>query len=83
MIKLHILNKNNGKIFAVMGCYAAYTCIYRRFGTTYLSHIQGSSSPRSPKRRKTFIFLFRFKPVNVLTVLCGSGGNVVSLLGYN
>ena len=32
------------KIFALTRCYAAHIDNYRRFGTTYRSHIQGFSS---------------------------------------
>jgi len=30
--------------FGLLGCYVAVICSYRRFGTTYRSHLQGSSS---------------------------------------
>ena len=33
-------------IFALLGCYAASIGSYRRFGTTFRSHLQRSSSPR-------------------------------------
>jgi len=32
------------EIFALLGCYAALIDSYRRFGTTYRYHLQGSSS---------------------------------------
>jgi len=39
---------NNGKeILALLGCCAAQTGSYRRFGTTYRSHLKGSSSLNS------------------------------------
>jgi len=34
------------KIFALLECYAAYIGSYWRFGTNYLSHLRGSTSPR-------------------------------------
>jgi len=30
------------EIFALLGCYATFICSYRRFGTTYRSHLQRS-----------------------------------------
>jgi hypothetical protein len=34
------------ELFAVLGCYATYMVLcYRRFGTTYRNHLQGSSGP--------------------------------------
>jgi len=33
----HVVNE----IFSLLGRYAAYTDNYRRFGTTYRSHLQG------------------------------------------
>jgi hypothetical protein len=36
------------EIFARLGCYAALSGFsYRRFGTSYRSHLQGRSSPRN------------------------------------
>jgi len=34
------------EIFILLGCYAAYIGSYRRFETTYRSHLQVSSSQR-------------------------------------
>jgi len=33
-------------IFALFGCCTAWITSYRRFGTTYRSHLQESNSPR-------------------------------------
>jgi hypothetical protein len=45
------------EIFVLLGCYAAYIGIsHRRFGSTYLSDLEGSSSPRIipiPKKCRT------------------------------
>jgi hypothetical protein len=34
------------EIFALLGCYSTYIGSYGRFGTTYRSHLQGSSRPK-------------------------------------
>jgi len=46
------------EVFALLGCYAALICSYRRFGTAYQSHIdekkskeKGFSWTAVPKRR--------------------------------
>jgi len=44
------------EIFALLGCYAAYTGSYRRFGITYRSHLQGSEKTSTANRLKTETF---------------------------
>jgi len=43
---ISVFRRGVSEIFAVPVWYAAYIGSYRRFGTTYPSHIKGSRSPR-------------------------------------